>query len=741
MSDTAAKDFFSKYGLALAILFAICIFHSKLGIGLLDITNIEWLRTSNSDWVPDFAAWMYYRNSDWSIPIGIFHGYSYPEVVSVGLTGAIPLLAIPFKLLDPILPDLMQYFGIWLLLCFILQAYFGYKILEVVKIKDPIVKMLGASVFVLSYSFLDRIGHMNLCGHWIVLAGIYWYFKAESTRQGLIAQSTICAISVCIHPYLILFTLAIGSAFVLKQVFNRSIAFWKLPIYILIPILATVGMWLLLGNHLLDSSEGTSSGYGLYSTNLNTFFTPKIDTPLISAMDRLHEEQYEGVAYLGLGFLILFLLFPIMLIRRKFQWKWNKEVNAILIVSFILFAFSISHRVSFNSHLLFEVPLTEKLLELCNIFRASGRYVWLIQYLIMLGLISIIYMLDVAKYWKYLALAFVVGINVIDFHDVIKRDQYIKTYHPKIADFKEEIWTDVICDADKFRMFPSYLREYNSPFDDMEFAFISSTCYQEINSGHLARYSTTKRKTWQNALLESMKNAGNPGRDYLEDYTYVTGKSYLEDFQRIYENHKHEVFEINGYFAFIPNKRIELIRSLKDQAESISIPKRAESFSAFKEKYSNHYFLVSVRDEASTFIQNCTAMNNFLDSIGSEISDLNFRESYVGLFTNKTLISEFRGEKSGKENSPVSLKYNLELEYEGQKIKKDIEISSAGMENGNITRIFVDKKEYSVNGRGLNIVVLDQSGQVVETTNFDTYESCHHFTDKSERSYKVWKIN
>ena len=101
----------------------------------------------------------------------------------------------------------------------------------------------------------------------------------------------------------------------------------------------------------------------------------------------------------------------------------------------------------------------------------------------------------------------------------------------------------------------------------------------------------------------------------------------------------------------------------------------------------------------------------------------------------------FQSAQDNQKDQSVSIKKSLEWEEGNEIIKKDIEIFSSGKDNENIARIFVDNIEYSVNGRGLNIVVLDRSGQVVESTNFDTYSICHHFTEHSDTSYKVWKIN
>ena len=161
----------------IAIGFAILIVLSKVGIDAINPLNDQWLMTSGSDWTPDYMAGGFYRNAEWNFPLGVFTGYSFPEQVSIGLTGAIPLVAVPLKILDPILPDQFQHFGLWLLLCYILQAIFSYHLLRLWGIKDRMLLALGSCMFVISYTLLDRIAHTNLCAHWEILAGLCLYFS------------------------------------------------------------------------------------------------------------------------------------------------------------------------------------------------------------------------------------------------------------------------------------------------------------------------------------------------------------------------------------------------------------------------------------------------------------------------------------------------------------------------------------------------------------------------------------
>lgn len=47
---------------------------------------------------------------------------NYPQGAAVTYTDSVPLLAILFRLLSPILPTTFQYFGLYTLCCYILQG-------------------------------------------------------------------------------------------------------------------------------------------------------------------------------------------------------------------------------------------------------------------------------------------------------------------------------------------------------------------------------------------------------------------------------------------------------------------------------------------------------------------------------------------------------------------------------------------------------------------------------------------
>ena len=94
-------------------------------------------------------------------------------------------------------------------------------------------------------------------------------------------------------------------------------------------------------------------------------------------------------------------------------------------------------------------------------------------------------------------------------------------------------------------------------------------------------------------------------------------------------------------------------------------------------------------------------------------------------------------EAFGRDFKNSSVQLDTTLQFQNQ--EKLIEIFSADMDNGNEARIFVEGVDYSINDRGLNIVSLDEQGNITETTCFDTYQQCHHQSEKSSLYYDLWR--
>ena len=96
------------------LLLGAIAFFIVVGFEPLNPVNAGWI-LGRLDPTQHYLGWLFYRNSEWTFPIGLNPLFGQDLSSSIVYSDSIPLLAIPFKLLGPLLPERFHYFGIWLL--------------------------------------------------------------------------------------------------------------------------------------------------------------------------------------------------------------------------------------------------------------------------------------------------------------------------------------------------------------------------------------------------------------------------------------------------------------------------------------------------------------------------------------------------------------------------------------------------------------------------------------------------
>lgn len=97
----------------LAALSGMALWLSVSGPAFLDPSNVGWLM--RGDWAQHLVGWHAFRHDAWQLPPGAMENLTWPGRTAVVYTDSLPLLAIPLKLFSPLLPDPMQFQGIWFL--------------------------------------------------------------------------------------------------------------------------------------------------------------------------------------------------------------------------------------------------------------------------------------------------------------------------------------------------------------------------------------------------------------------------------------------------------------------------------------------------------------------------------------------------------------------------------------------------------------------------------------------------
>lgn len=384
---------------AAAMLLGALCFTAVYGIRVLNPCYDGWL-LNRGDLTQHYLGWCFFRRSAWTFPIGLTNRLAYPDYSSVIFTDSIPLFAVFFKLLSPILPEPFQYFGWWGLACFMLQGLFAAKILNELWV-GKLQVLAGSILFILSPVVIEKMfRHTALGGHWIILAAIYLFVCHKKIYADIRKTSLYWGLAGayigCVHMYLLPMCGAFLCGFVLCSWLKEK----RFRIKYALPgaafAFALLACTYLLGGFSTRAETG-SNDLGEFSFNLNGFFNAKGYSRFFPALATYHDGQYEGFAYLGLGVFLLLGLALVYFVRTLYQGiragKRKADRDFVLygvlyvLMSAGLILFAASPEVTFGGRLLLVLTDSSTLTHYWGMFRSSGRIVWPVCYLIMIGVI------------------------------------------------------------------------------------------------------------------------------------------------------------------------------------------------------------------------------------------------------------------------------------------------------------------------------------------------------------------
>lgn len=374
--------------LFLAVVVGGVYFQLFMGLSTLFPENISWLPYGDPS--QHYLGWLFYRNSPWEFPVGSNPTYGLEAAKGIIFTDSIPIFALFFKSISFMLPPVFQYFGIWCLTVFVLQIYFAVLIfgrLGLPKFQSTV----GAMFIGMAPVLLFRVGsHMALMAHFIILWAIYVSLSnPQGLRKRLLNWLPVLGVAALVHPYFVGMVAAIWLtntlAFLLSTKKLREFIWEVASVFTLVLFL----FWQI---GVVGSSDAASAwGFGYFKFDLLSPLNPMGWSHfLVGHPSDLGE--YEGFSYLGLGLLILGGLGIWTLIGSRAARRTLVSVyrsNQALVLSVLLMAsFALSNRVSIGGITL-EGPLPAVLSPIYEAFRASGRFIWPIYYLVVIVLITI----------------------------------------------------------------------------------------------------------------------------------------------------------------------------------------------------------------------------------------------------------------------------------------------------------------------------------------------------------------
>ncbi|HEX7044424.1 MAG TPA: DUF6311 domain-containing protein [Burkholderiales bacterium] len=377
----------SPRGLAIAvgvvpIGLGVLAFLLVVGPRTLYPTNIAWL--GQGDAATQYLGWAFFRESPWSFPVGLNPRYGLELASAIVFSDSIPLFAFVFKPFSALLPGTFQYFGLWLLLCFALQAWVGWKLVGLVS-ADTAVRLLGSAFFVLAPPMLWRLqGHFSLVGHFLVLAALYLALRPQARRQPWLWAGVLAAAAL-VHPYFLAMTGALWIADLAARALAGHRAAARAGEVVVLLLLTTIVCW--QAGYFSVGANAAAGGYGMYRLNLVSLVNPLSWSFLLKDI-RQGPGDYEGFNYLGLGVLVLILgCVPSWIASRGRLLPGMFARPFLLAVLAALALFAVTHRIGFGPRTV-EFPLGAEAERLANIFRSSGRMFWPVYYAILLGVVA-----------------------------------------------------------------------------------------------------------------------------------------------------------------------------------------------------------------------------------------------------------------------------------------------------------------------------------------------------------------
>jgi hypothetical protein len=512
IQTTRFKSFFE-----LITLFALTLvaFHFIVGFHVLNPRNITWLLGGDS--AEAYLGWEFFRSAPVTVfPLGASPNFGVGFSSSIVFSDSIPLLAIPLKFILLGFGESFQYFGFWILSCFILQVYFANRLIRLCT-QQVSIRVLGALFFLFAPIFLYRLtfdgfGHLSLLAHFLILWAILLNLdKHSSSHQWF----WLLPISILIHFYIFGIVFVLFALNFISQVVQKN-----RPSFVdgckefFGPVILSLAFFFLAGGFMSNSAVSDSLQDFKYKTSLASFFDPQpgLETSWSLFLPDIPDlpGSVEGFAFLGLATLIALPLW--FFGARSFYQFYRPGVFVVSAAAVVCFIFALSPSVSFANRSLFSYQLPGLIDPILSAFRAGGRFVWPAVYLLLL--ISICGIAEVTKRmpFRYWLISVLLGLQLWDVRDALSNTQERFSEDSFQSVLLDPIWTEL---GDKYQNLVTVPPLNNDP-NWIDFALLAHKSGMTTNAAYVARTSDSKVSSLQKQLQLQIENY-----DFLPSTLYV----------------------------------------------------------------------------------------------------------------------------------------------------------------------------------------------------------------------------
>lgn len=405
------------------------------------------------------AGWLFYVRDSWHFPLLHTERLNHPTGVSIAFTDSIPIAALLFKSIRFLLPAGFHYIGWWHALAILMQGLGATFLIRALGVRH-VLGTVCASGFALTWpTLLWRLGHTSLMTHALLLFAAGAYFLGQSgqwrSSRSSIALLAASVAGLMIHPYLMAFCYTVFLAFLVDQALRGEstlLQFRRLVLSIVV-----IGF---LGATLGYFGNGTTTtGFGYYSMNLSApicggrFFScvgmgPAHQFSAYHFADATGG-QYEGFNYFGAGLLLL-LPFAIAKKERTLP-TLVARYPALILACVLLTLYALSDKIYLGGHEILTYALPSVFDNLTGTFRASGRFFWMVGYLILFGTLATLLK---KPSWRGL-LVLTVALPLQWFDTQALRQRIVDTASAQGTNDVAP-WKNAMAGVDKLHIYPAY---------------------------------------------------------------------------------------------------------------------------------------------------------------------------------------------------------------------------------------------------------------------------------------------
>ena len=532
----------TKYYVFIFSLFSFVYFTGGSPINFL---NNEWLSPGDSGW--HWINWLFFRETS-IFQFPIFENYNYGMELSssIAINDSLPIMALIFKPLSFILPFDFQYFGLWILICFILQGQLGLILLRKVT-NNEFLSLLGACFFILAPPFLWRLwGHYSLMAHWLIILGIIIFYSSNFNLRNWILLLILTAL---VNAYILAIILSI---FILDLIYRTRIEGFrsKDSFLIFFKAFSLLILSLYVFGYFSNGASIGSGGYSLYRANLNTFFNDNDFWSYILPDIGSIPNDYEGFAFLGVGIIVLLFISLYEVFKNKLLLNtiFSKKNIYLLSLSILLFLFAITNKITLGTLVLFEFDLPEFFKIFTRPLRSSGRMVWLLFYLIYCAIFFILANSKHLQSYKYL-LPILLVIQIFDTGAAASNFRfkmsdtraynlkpYINSNDPKniaIVKTLNSFWDSPLISPEWIKIKDNYKKiiyvyPRNRPENAYPLVYFAAKNKLATNFGYFSRYKGSKKDEIYSKIDETINK-----KNYDADSIYVFDKSVEDKWNQI----------------------------------------------------------------------------------------------------------------------------------------------------------------------------------------------------------------